>query len=99
MHSQQIQTLLEQKDTLTEIASVLYGDNYILHQEFWNSPTERELFQVWRQLDLLGYEEPISEEMQALGDMIFNDLVNKGIINEDDFDDDEDEDDNDERLY
>ena len=93
MHSRPIQDLLNQRDTLNEIASVLYGDNYILHQEFWNSPTERELFQVWKQLDLLGYEEPITEEMQALGDLIFDDLVNKGIIpldNEEEDDDNED---------
>ena len=92
MHSKPIQDLLNQRDTLNEIASVLYGDNYILHQEFWNSPTERELFQVWEQLDLLGYEEPITEEMQALGDMIFEDLVNKGIIPMDDEDEDDDDD-------
>ena len=92
MHSKPIQDLLNQRDTLNEIASVLYGDNYILHQEFWNSPTERELFKVWEQLDLLGYEEPITEEMQALGDLIFEDLVNKGIIPLDDEDEDDDDD-------
>ena len=91
MHSKPIQDLLNQRDTLNEIASVLYGDNYILHQEFWNSPTERELFKVWEQLDLLGYEEPITEEMQALGDLIFEDLVNKGIIPMDDEDEDDDD--------
>ena len=93
MHSRPIQDLLDQKDTLSEMASLLYGDDYILHKEFWNSPTERELFQVWKQLDLLGYEEPITEEMQALGDLIFDDLVNKGIIpldNEKEDDDNED---------
>ena len=92
MHSRPIQDLLDQKDTLSEMASLLYGDDYILHKEFWNSPTERELFQVWKQLDLLGYEEPITEEMQALGDMIFDDLVDKGIIPLDDEDEDDDED-------
>ena len=91
MHSKPIQDLLDQKNTLSEIAALMYGDDYILHKEFWNSPTERELFQVWEQLDLLGYEEPITEEMQALGDLIFDDLVDKGIIPMDD----EDEDDND----
>jgi hypothetical protein len=91
MHSKPIQDLLDQKNTLSEIAALMYGDDYILHKEFWNSPTERELFQVWEQLDLLGYEEPITEEMQALGDLIFEDLVNKGIIPMDD----EGEDDND----
>ncbi len=91
MHSKPIQDLLDQKDTLSEIAALMYGDDYILHKEFWNSPTERELFQVWEQLDLLGYEEPITEEMQALGDLIFDGLVNKGIIPLDDEDEDDDE--------
>ena len=96
MQNKSIQELIEHKDSLCDIASLLYGDDYILKQEFWNSPTERELFQVWKQLDLLGYEEPISEEMQALGDLIFNDLTSKGIIPLDDEDrdyDDEDDDD------
>jgi len=92
MHSKPIQDLLDQKNTLSEIAALMYGDDYILHKEFWNSPTERELFKVWEQLDLLGYEEPITEEMQALGDMIFEDLVNKGIIPMDDEDEDDDDD-------
>ena len=97
MQNKSIQELIDHKDSLNEIASLLYGDDYILKQEFWNSPTERELFQVWKQLDLLGYEEPISEEMQALGDLIFDDLTIKGIIPLDDRDDeyygdDEDED-------
>ena len=87
MQNKSIQELLDHKDSLNEIASLLYGDDYILKQEFWNSPTERELFQVWKQLDLLGYEEPISEEMQALGDLIFDDLTTKGIIPMDDRDD------------
>ena len=87
MQNKSIQELLDHKDSLNEIASLLYGDDYILKQEFWNSPTERELFQVWKQLDLLGYEEPISEEMQALGDLIFDDLISKGIIPLDDEED------------
>ena len=99
MQNNSIQELLDHKDSLNEIASLLYGDDYILKQEFWNSPTERELFQVWKQLDLLGYEEPISEEMQALGDLIFDDLTSKGIIPLDDDRDFDDEDDDDERLY
>jgi hypothetical protein len=93
MYSKPIQDLLDQKNTLSEIAALMYGDDYILHKEFWNSPTERELFQVWEQLDLLGYEEPITEEMQALGDLIFDDLVDKGIIPMDDEDEDDDDED------
>ena len=91
MPNNTIQELLSQRDNLSEIASVLYGDDYIFQKEFWDSPTERELKKIWEQLDLLGYEEPITPEMQALGDMLFDDLVDKGIIpwNEDDDEDDD----------
>jgi hypothetical protein len=88
MSNNTIQELLEQKNTLCEIASVLYGDNYILQDEFWNSPTEQEIKSVWEQLDLLGYQEEVTPEMQALGDLLFEDLVKRGIINLDDDDDD-----------
>lgn len=87
MSSNPIQELLEQKNILCEIASVLYGDNYILQEEFWNSPTEQEIKSVWQQLDLLGYQEKITPEMQALGDLLFEDLVKRGIINLNDEDD------------
>ena len=84
MSNNTIQELLEQKNTLCEIASVLYGDNYILQDEFWNSPTEQEIKSVWEQLDLLGYQEEVTPEMQALGDLLFEDLVKRGVINLDD---------------
>ena len=87
MSNNTIQELLEQKNTLCEIASVLYGDNYILQDEFWNSPTEQEIKSVWERLDLLGYEEEVTPEMQALGDLLFEDLVKRGVINLDDDDD------------
>ena len=89
MSNNSIQELLTQRDHLSEIASVLYGDDYIFQKEFWDSPTERELKQIWEQLDLLGYEEEISPEMQALGDMLFEDLVKRGIIPLDDEDEDD----------
>ena len=89
MSNNTIQELLEQKNTLCEIASVLYGDNYILQDEFWNSPTEQEIKSVWQQLDLLGYQEEVTPEMQALGDLLFEDLVKRGIINLDDKDEDD----------
>jgi len=88
MSNNTIQELLEQKNTLCEIASVLYGDNYILQDEFWNSPTEQEIKSVWEQLDLLGYQEEVTPEMQALGDLLFKDLVKRGVINLDDEDED-----------
>ena len=76
-----IQELLEKRDTLTDIAAVLYGDDYITKDEFWNSPTEKQLFQVEEQLHKLGYKDPeIPEEMEALARIIFEDLVNRGLI-------------------
>jgi hypothetical protein len=91
MQNNPIQELLEKRDTLCDIASVLYGDDFIFQKEFWGSPTESEMEQLYKQLELLGYEEPISEEMWALGDIIFNDLKNQGILPDND-DEDEDED-------
>ena len=38
-----IQELLEKRNTLTEIAAILYGDDYITKEEFWGSPTEKEM--------------------------------------------------------
>jgi hypothetical protein len=90
MQNNSIQELLEKRDTLCDIASVLYGDDFIFQKEFWGSPTESEMEQLYKQLELLGYEEPISEEMWALGDIIFNDLKNQGILPDND-DEDENE--------
>jgi len=90
MQNNSIQELLNKRDTLCDIASVLYGNDFIFQKEFWGSPTESEMEQLYKQLELLGYEEPISEEMWALGDMIFNDLKNQGILPDND-DEDENE--------
>ena len=91
MQNNSIQELLEKRDTLCDIASVLYGEDYIFQKQFWGSPTELEMKEIYEQLEDLGYEEPISEEMWALGDIIFNDLKNQGILPDND-DEDEDED-------
>ena len=92
MPSNPIQELLNERETLNEIARVMYGDLYVVQQDFWGSPTERELKRVYEQLDLLGHEDPITEEQQAIGEMIFQGLVDNGIFtleDEDDEDDDE----------
>ena len=86
-----IQELLDERDTLHEIASVMYGDLYVIQQDFWGSPTERELKRVYEQLELLGHEDPITEEQQAIGEMIFQGLVDNGIFTLDDEDEDDDE--------
>jgi len=62
-----IQELLEKRDHLFEIAAVLYGDMFIVEPDFWDSPTERELREVYEKLDLFGYKdkEPTDEMIQA----------------------------------
>ena len=35
-----IDELLEERDNLFEIASVLYGDMFVTNESFWGSPTE-----------------------------------------------------------
>ena len=84
-----IQELLEKRNTLTEIAAVLYGDDYITKDEFWGSPTEKEMEVVEKQLITLGHEDEAPEEMQALAQIIFDDLVNRGLIDWDDEEEDE----------
>lgn len=86
-----IQELLDERDTLHDIARVMYGDLYVVQQDFWGSPTERELKRVYEQLELLGHEDPITEEQQAIGDLIFQGLVDNGIFTLDDEDEDDDE--------
>ena len=91
MPSNPIQELLNERETLNEIARVMYGDLYVVQQDFWGSPTERELKRVYEQLDLLGHEDPITEEQQAIGEMIFQGLVDNGIFTLEDEDEDDDE--------
>ena len=75
-----IQELLEKRDTLTEIAAILYGDDYITKEEFWGSPTEKEMEVVEKKLITLGHEDEVPEEMQVLAQIIFDDLVQRGLI-------------------
>ena len=86
-----IQELLDERDTLHEIASVMYGDFYVIQQDFWGSPTERELKRVYEQLELLGHEDPITEEQQSIGEMIFQGLVDNGIFTLEDEGENDDE--------
>lgn len=91
MSNNTIQELLNERETLNQIARVMYGDMYVIQKDFWNSPTERELARVYEQLELLGYEDPITEEQQAIGEMIFDKLVDEGIFSLDEEDEDDDE--------
>ena len=78
-----IQELLEKRDTLTDIAVELYGDLFITVDEFWGSPTERQMGIVDDELINLGWESETTPEIIALAEIILQDLVERGILNED----------------
>ena len=73
-----IQELLEERDNLFEIASVLYGDMFITNESFWGSPTELQLQRVYEKLDLFGHQdnEPTDEMIEAA--KIVEKLAKKG---------------------
>ena len=60
-----IEELLEKRQDLFEIAALLYGDSFITCKDFWGSPTERHLNEVYEQLYNLGYKfpEPSKEQL------------------------------------
>ena len=61
-----IQELLEQRQDLFDIASILYGDNFICDENFWGSPTDLQLQEVHDKLDLFGYEFPEAKDEQKV---------------------------------
>ncbi len=86
-----IEELLDKRNTLTDIAAELYGDLFITVDEFWGSPTEREMSIVDDELAELGWEPEITPEIEALAEMLLQDLVNRGILDVDNEDKEEDE--------
>jgi len=62
-----IQELLEERDHLFENATVLYCDMFVNDESFWDSPTEKQLREVYEKLDLYGHkdEEPTDEMIEA----------------------------------
>jgi len=60
-----IEELLEKRQDLFEIAALLYGDSFITCKDFWGSPTERHLNEVYEQLYNLGHKfpEPSKEQL------------------------------------
>lgn len=73
-----IDELLEERDNLFEIASVLYGDMFVTNESFWGSPTELQLQRVYDKLDLFGHEdeEPTDEMIEAA--KILEKIIEKG---------------------
>jgi len=51
-----IDELLEKRQTLFDIAEVLYGEYWVMDEKFWKSKTQKELNEVNNQLENLGYE-------------------------------------------
>ena len=86
-----IEELLEKRDTLTDIAAELYGDMFITVDEFWGSPTERQMSIVDDELEALGWEPETTPEIIALAEIILQDLVDRGILNENEEEDEDDE--------
>ena len=59
-----IEELLEKREDLFEIAALLYGDSFVTCKDFWGSPTERHLQEVYEELYNLGYKFPEPTEEQ-----------------------------------
>ena len=62
--------LLEMRDILSDIASELYGELYVCNDNFWGSPTEREMYKVEESLSNLGFTYTPSPDMITLVDMM-----------------------------
>ena len=60
-----IEELLDKRNTLTDIAAELYGDLFITVDEFWGSPTEREMGIVDDELAELGWEPETTPEIDS----------------------------------
>lgn len=86
-----IKELLEKREVLTDIAAELYGELFITVDEFWGSPTERQMGIVDQELADLGWEPETTPEIVALAEILLQDLVDRGIIDIDDEDEEEDE--------
>ena len=85
-----IEELLDKRNVLTDIAAELYGELFITVDEFWGSPTERQMAIVDDELAELGWEPETTPEIIALAEILLQDLVDRGIIDVDMEDDEED---------
>lgn len=62
-----IERLLEIREMLFDAAATLYGDAFIMEDNFWGSVTDKQLIENTLQLENLGYkfEEPSESEQEA----------------------------------
>ena len=62
--------LLLMRDILSDIASELYGELYVCNDNFWGSPTEKEMYKVEESLSNLGFKYIPSPDMMTIVDMM-----------------------------
>jgi hypothetical protein len=87
-----IEELLEQRSVLMEMASVMYGDMYVMNENFWKSSVEKDLYKIEEELDNLGHvEEGITPEMEEAALAMFDALKSSGIIPNEEEEEDEDD--------
>ena len=87
-----INEVLEKRDVLGEMAVMLYGEFYIAEKSFWESSVQRDLYKVEEELMDMGWnDENLSPEMEMASLLIFEALMNDGIIPNKDWEDEEDE--------
>jgi hypothetical protein len=97
-NNKEIQELLERREILSEMAEILYGDLWVANDDFWNSPTDMEMREIQIKLLDLGWEANVEDDIRALGEILGEDLINRGIIDPPEWWEDEDDDD-DEDLF
>jgi len=59
-----IEELLAKRQDLFDIAALLYGDAFVTCKDFWGSPTERHLQELYEELYNLGHRFPEPTEEQ-----------------------------------
>jgi hypothetical protein len=59
-----IEELLAKRQDLFDIAALLYGDAFVTCKDFWGSPTERHLQELYEELYTLGHRFPEPTEEQ-----------------------------------
>lgn len=69
-----INELLEKRELLSEIATELYGDLYVMNDKFWGSITEKQMSKVEDSLSNLGWRDEMTPEMVAAAKIIAKDL-------------------------
>jgi hypothetical protein len=83
--------LLEKREYLFDIAAVLYGEDFVTHESFWGSPTEKELSQVTEDLAFLGHDlfEEVPDGIREVAEKIAREM---GLIDNEEEEEDDEED-------